>query len=78
MDPYRMEAIAYSLVMADELPRAQQAFERLMKLLVRDVPWQSEMLDRAVRMVEYLGHDTEGAKQQLVEWEQVSVANLRV
>jgi hypothetical protein len=75
-DPYKMEAVAYSLAMADDVAAAQQALERLTKALDRGIPWQAEMMERAMQLARKLGVDPQEAKRQLAEWEQATVKNL--
>lgn len=76
-DPYRLEAMAYSLVMADDFPAAQQALDRLVKALDRSIPWQAEMSDRATHLGQkLLGSKPQEAKRQLAEWEQATKKNL--
>jgi hypothetical protein len=75
-DPYKLEAIAYSLAMADDVAAAQQALERLTKVLDRGISWQAEMGERATQLARKLGVDPQEAKRQLAEWEQATVKNL--
>lgn len=76
-DPYRLEAIAYSLVMADDFHTARQTLDRLEKTLDKSIPWQAEMSDRATHLDQkLLGNDPKGAKQQLAEWEQATRKSL--
>jgi hypothetical protein len=75
-DQYRLEAIAYSLAMADDVTAAQQALERLTKALDRGVSWQAEMMERATQLGRKLSADPQEAKYQLAEWEQATVKNL--
>lgn len=77
-DPYSLEAIAYSLAMADDFAGAQQGLERLTKTLDKSIPWQSEMIERATQLAMQLTNDPQRAKQQLSEWEQATVKNLGV
>ncbi|MFO0811063.1 MAG: hypothetical protein U0746_20730 [Gemmataceae bacterium] len=75
-DPYKLEAIAYSLVMADDVAAAQQALERLTKALDKGISWQAEMMERATQLARKLGVDPQEATRQLAEWEQATVKNL--
>jgi hypothetical protein len=75
-DPYRLEAVAYSLAMADDYAGAQQGLDRLLKALDAKIAWQAEMMERAKRLGEKLKADPQGAKQLLGEWEQATVSNL--
>jgi hypothetical protein len=76
-DPYRLEAMAYSLAMADDFPAAQQNLNRLVTTLDTSIPWQAEMSDRATHLGQkLLGRDPQAAKQQLSEWEQSTRKNL--
>jgi hypothetical protein len=77
-DPYKLEAIAYSLAMADDVAAAQQALEHLAKVLDRKIGWQAEMIDRAVQLAWQMNSDPRQAKQQLSEWEQTTVKNLGI
>jgi len=77
-NPHSLEAIAYSLAMADEYSASQEALERLMKTLDRNIPWHSEMFDRAAELAQQLLGDPQRAKQQLFEWEQTTVKNLGI
>jgi len=73
---YNLEAMAYSLVMIDNVVAAQQALERLTKLLDTSVPWQAEMKTRAMELARKLDIDPQEARRQLAEWEQATVKNL--
>jgi len=73
---YNLEAMAYSLVMIDDVVAAQQALERLTKLLDTSVPWQAEMKTRAMELARKLDIDPQEARRQLAEWEQATVKNL--
>ncbi len=75
-DPYRLEAIAYSLAMTDDVAAAQQALERLTKALDRGISWQAEMMERATQLARKLSTDPQEAKHQLAEWEEETVKNL--
>ena len=75
-DPYRLEAIAYSLAMADEYVGAESALDRLVKALDAKIGWQAEMMERAKQLGEKLKADPRSAKQLLAEWEQATVKNL--
>ena len=76
-DPYGLEAIAYSLAMADDFPAAQRALNRLANVLNKGVPWQAEICDRATLLGQKLiGGDPQRAKQQLEDWEQTTRKNL--
>jgi hypothetical protein len=75
-DPYKLEAIAYSLAMADDVAAAQQALERLTKALDKGISWQAEMMERATELARKLGVDPQEARRQLAEWEQATVKNL--
>ncbi|MDR3635981.1 MAG: hypothetical protein P4L84_19420 [Isosphaeraceae bacterium] len=75
-DPYRLEAIAYSLTMVDDVPAAQRALERLTRSLDSGITWQAEMIVRATQLSRKLGVDPQEARRQLVEWEQATVKNL--
>jgi len=75
-DPYRLEAIAYSLAMGDDVAAAQQALERLTKASDKSISWQGEMTERATQLARKLGVDPQEARLQLAEWEQATVKNL--
>jgi hypothetical protein len=75
-DPYKLEAIAYSLAMTDDVLAAQQALERLAKVLDRDIAWQVEMAERATLLAQKLSIDPQEARRQLAEWEQTTMKNL--
>jgi hypothetical protein len=75
-DPYELEAIAYSLVMTGDVTAAQQALERLTKVLDTSVPWQAEMRARAMALAGKLNIAPQEARRQLAEWEQATVKNL--
>jgi hypothetical protein len=75
-DPYKHEAIAYSLAMALDVAAAQQALERLTKSLDQGVAWQAEMGERATQLAQKMGVDPQEARSQLAEWEQATVKNL--
>jgi hypothetical protein len=74
--PPSLEAVAYSLVMADDYAGAQSAFDRLVKAIDLNYAWQAEILERANQFRQKLNSDPQGAKQLLAEWEQESVKNL--
>jgi hypothetical protein len=76
LDPYKFETIAYSLAMAEDVDVARQALDRLVKALDRSISWQAEMMERATQLAGKLSTDPQGAKHQLVEWEQATVKNL--
>jgi hypothetical protein len=75
-DPYRLEAIAYSLAMSDDVSAAQLALERLIKGLDRSTTWQTEMMERATQLAHKLAGNPQEARRQLAEWEQATVKNL--
>jgi len=75
-DPYKLEAIAYSLAMGDDVAAAQRALERLMKVLNKSISWQAEMMERATELARKLGVDPQEARRQLAEWEKATVKNL--
>jgi hypothetical protein len=75
-NPPSLEAIAYSLAMADEYVAAQSALDRLVKALDVNIPWQAEMLERAKLLGQKLSSNPQGAKQLLAEWEQATIKNL--
>jgi hypothetical protein len=75
-DPYRLEAIAYSLAMADEYVAAQSALDRFIRALDVKIVWQAEMMERGKALRQYLERDPQGAKRLLEEWEQISLMNL--
>jgi hypothetical protein len=75
-NPHSLEAIAYSLAMADEYGGAQSALDRLVKALDAKIGWQAEMMERAKQLGEKLKADPQGAKQLLAEWEQATMKNL--
>lgn len=75
-DPYKLEAVAYSLAMADDVAAAQQALERLTKALDKSISWQAKMGERATQLAQTLSVDPQEAKRQLAEWEQATVKNL--
>ena len=77
-DPYRLEAIAYSLAMADEYVGAQLALDRLVTALDVKVGWQAEMVERAQELGKNLNNDPQGAKQLLAEWERTTKKNLGI
>lgn len=75
-NPHSLEAIAYSLAMANEYVAAQSALDRLVKALDVKIGWQAEMMERAKQLGEKLNIDPQGVKQLLTEWEQATVKNL--
>lgn len=75
-DPYKMEAIAYSLAMDGDMAAAQLALEALTTALDKSISWQVEMLERAQQLVRKLEVDPQEARNQLAKWEQVTVKNL--
>ena len=75
-DPYRMEAVAYSLAMADDVASAKQALERLRNGLDMGISWQAEIGERAEQLAVKLADSSHKAKIQLAEWEKITVNNL--
>lgn len=75
-NPYTLETIAYSLIMADDYVGAQRALERLAKALDENISWQAEVMERAKQLIQKLESDPHGAKQLLAEWEQATIKNL--
>jgi hypothetical protein len=71
-----MEAVAFSLAMADNVAAAQQALERLTNALDKGISWQAEMRERATQLARKLDVDVQHAKRQLADWEQATVKNL--
>lgn len=78
--------------MLDQVEKAQQALERLIKAIERDwrfglakrakykaegPSWLEEMAERAKYLSQLLTVDPEAAKRQLAEWEQLTVKNLK-
>jgi hypothetical protein len=76
--PHGLEAIAYSLVIADKITQAEEALERLSKTLDATVPWQAEMMGRASRLARKLCMHPQDALQQLAEWEEETLKNLKL
>ncbi len=76
VDPYRLEAVAYSLAMADDYVGARQSLDRLIKVVDGKIAWQAEMMERAKRLCEMLKADPQRAKQLLAEFEAASVSTL--
>lgn len=74
--PRSLEIIAYSLAMAGDFAGAEQTLDRLMNAIDTKILWQVEVLDRAKLLAGKLNNDPQEAKQQLLEWEQLSVKNL--
>jgi hypothetical protein len=77
-NPHSLEAIAYSLAMADDHAAAHTALDRLVKALDLKIVWQAEMMERAKQLAHKLNADPQAAKQQLAEWEQATVDTLGV
>jgi len=75
-NPHSLEAIAYSLAMADDYVAAETALDRLVKALDVKIGWQAEMMERAKQLGEKLNTDPQGVKQLLTEWEQATVRSL--
>jgi hypothetical protein len=75
-DPYRLEAIAYSLIMTDDVAAARQALDHLVKSLDSSISWQSDMMQRALQLGHDLSADPEEARHQLGEWERATITNL--
>jgi hypothetical protein len=75
-DPYKLEAIAYSLIMIEDYCGARAALARLTKALDTRVPWQSEIMKRANQIDETLSDYPHQAKSLLEQWEQVTLKNL--
>lgn len=75
-DPYRLEAIAFSLAMADEYVEAQAALDLLVKTLDTNIRWQGEMFERARELEQKLQSSAEIVKLLLAEWERGTIKNL--
>jgi len=74
--PYKWETVAYSYLMLDDIAAARDSLEHLVAALDATVPWQAEMLERALLLKQKLSTDPREAKQLLEQWEQVSLRNL--
>jgi hypothetical protein len=72
----KWEAIAYSSLLMDDYAGARDGLDRLVAVLDTTVPWQAEMMDRAMQLREKLGNNGSEAKQLLLEWEQGSLQSL--
>lgn len=77
-DPYKLEALAYSLAMSDDVSLAQEALSRLTNGLDASVSWQAEMIERATQLARKLSVNPKEARRQLAEWEEISIKHLAV
>jgi hypothetical protein len=75
-DPYGLEAIAYSLVMAGEFLAGLTFLNELEKKLDMSIKWQGEILKRATQLGKLLVNDPENGKRLLAEWERITAKNL--
>ncbi|GIV05729.1 MAG: hypothetical protein KatS3mg016_1304 [Fimbriimonadales bacterium] len=80
-DPYVREAIAYSRVLTGDYKKAAQDMRKLYPELIRDMPnypWMGQMAERVNRMMSLLEQSSEAAVQQLYEWHQFTLTQLRL
>jgi hypothetical protein len=74
--PFRCEARAYSLAMADDRTGADAALDELASSLDSAVAWQAEMQQRAEQLRKALKNAPEDAQRLLGEWERFSKEKL--
>jgi hypothetical protein len=75
-NPYVLEAIAYSEVVAEDYGAAETGLSDLVKQLDKTIPWQGEMLERANVLKAKLNSAPQEAKQLLLDWEKTTLRNL--
>jgi hypothetical protein len=72
----KWETVAYSLLMLDDYAGARDGLDHLLAALDTAIPWQAEMMERALHLKQELSSDGRRAKRLLEQWEQVSMENL--
>ena len=75
-DPYAQQAIAYAWARSGEVTRANEEFNRLVRLLDLKIPWQREMAERAETLKAKLLANPADAQRQLEDWEVETLQNL--
>jgi hypothetical protein len=76
-NPYVMQGIAYALAFVD-IERAIAALRELESLLDVQIPWQSELKERAQSFRIQLTENPSAARQQLEGWESDSIGKLKL
>ena len=77
-NPHTHEAYAYTCIMTDRISEASQALATLLAMLDEKSEWQHEIGDRARLIASKLSESVDTAKAQLLEWEEVTVRNLKL
>jgi hypothetical protein len=75
-DPYVQQSLAYAFVYSGEFDRAAMELKRLIERLNVQVPWQCEMAQRSVNLLDTLDMGLANAQLRLKSWEAESVLNL--
>jgi hypothetical protein len=78
VNPHCREALAYALIQAGQVAKADRLLGALLQSISPRVAWEQEIASRAIRIREMLPNRPTDAAAQLVAWEYESAQNLEL
>lgn len=75
-NPHTLKAVAFAFARASQWENAKRSLDRLLERLDCSVPWQQEIANNSKILGNLITKAPESAREQLLIWEEESIANL--